>query len=345
MHTEYNHSDTQPVSSADELLHLYRQMLLLRRFELTAQDLYRRGSIPGFIHLYVGEEAVAVGVCAALRSDDYITSTHRGHGHALAKGVPPNEVMAELWGRETGCSRGRGGSMHLYDANHGLLGTNGLVAAGIPIAVGAALAAKLRSAGQVAVAFFGDGAVNHGAFHEGINLAGAWDLPVVLVCENNLYATETPLTVATRNTIIASRGAAYGIPSEAVEGNDVEAVLDAATRAVKRARSGDGPTLIECRTYRTLGHHEGDPGTGYRTKEEVDLWKGRCPIAKAKSKLLSQGSVAVEFLQGIEREIESVIASAVQFAEASPWPSAGAAFVGVFPESSDSNSEGQWEPE
>lgn len=232
--------------------------------------------------------------------------------------------------------------MHLYNAARGLLGTNGLVAAGIPIAVGAALAAKLRSGSQVAVTFFGDGAVNHGAFHEGINLAGAWDLPVLLVCENNLYATETPLTVATRNIDIASRGAAYGIPSEAVEGNDVEAVFDAATRAVKRARRGEGPTLIECRTYRTLGHHEGDPGTGYRTKEEVELWKSRCPVAKTKSKLLSQGSVAPELLQAIEREVESVIASAVQFAEASPWPSPADAFSGVFPESSDPSSGGLW---
>lgn len=317
-------------------------MFLLRRFELTAQALYRRGSIPGFIHLYVGEEAVAVGVCAALRPDDYITSTHRGHGHALAKGVPPNDVMAELWGRETGCSRGRGGSMHLYDPTHGLLGTNGLVAAGVPIAVGAGLAAKLRSASQVAVAFFGDGAVNHGAFHEGINLAGAWDLPVILVCENNLYATETPLTVATRNVDIASRGAAYGVPSEAVEGNDVEAVLDAATRAVQKARNGNGPTLIECRTYRTLGHHEGDPGTGYRTKEEVELWKNRCPLAKAKSKLVSEGSVAPELLQAMEREVESIVTAAVQFAEASPWPSAAGAFREVFPESRKPGLEDQW---
>jgi 2-oxoisovalerate dehydrogenase E1 component len=322
-----------------ELLRLYRTMLLLRRFELTAQDLYRRGSIPGFIHLYVGEEAVAAGVCAHLRHDDYITSTHRGHGHALAKGVPPREVMAELWGRSTGCSRGRGGSMHLYDPDHGLLGTNGLVAAGIPIAVGAALGGAFRRDGQVAVSFFGDGAVNHGAFHEGINLAAAWKLPAVFVCENNLYATETPFAIATRNQDVASRGAAYGIRSAAVDGNDVEAVWTAAGEAIRAAREGEGPALIECRTYRVLGHHEGDPGTGYRTKDEVEAWKRRCPIARTRSRLIEQEMAPEREVRAVEEEVEATVTEAVQFADASPWPSAAEALRGVFP--GDDIGEGQ----
>jgi 2-oxoisovalerate dehydrogenase E1 component len=318
-----------------DLLGLYRAMVLLRRFELTAQDLYRRGSIPGFIHLYVGEEAVAAGVCANLRPEDYVTSTHRGHGHALAKGVPPREVMAELWGRSTGCSRGRGGSMHLYDPDHGLLGTNGLVAAGIPIAAGAALAAKLRGEGQVAVSFFGDGAVNHGAFHEGLNLASAWNLPAVFVCENNLYATETPFAIATRNQDVSSRGAAYGMRSAAVDGNDVEAVWTAAAEAVHAAREAKGPALLECRTYRVLGHHEGDPGTGYRTKDEVESWKRRCPIARAKTRLVEQALVSDSELRAVEAEVESTIADAVSFADASPWPLGAEATAGVFPENGE----------
>jgi TPP-dependent pyruvate/acetoin dehydrogenase alpha subunit len=311
-------------------------MLLLRRFELTARDLYRLGSIPGFIHLYVGEEAVAVGVCAHLTARDYITSTHRGHGHALAKGVPPREVMAELWGRSTGCSRGRGGSMHLYDPDHGLLGSNGLVAAGIPIAAGAALAAKLRRDGQVAVSFFGDGAVNHGGFHEGVNLAAAWNLPAIFVCENNLYATETPFQIATRNTDVSARGVAYGIPAVAVDGNDIEAVWAAAGHAVDNARAGKGPALLECRTYRVLGHHEGDPGTGYRTSEEVEFWKKLCPISRLKAKLSTQFST--EEIRAVEEEVELTIAGAVRFAEASPWPQASEALTGVFPD----NEGGAW---
>lgn len=314
------------------LLQLYRQLSLLRQFELKAQELYRRGSIPGFIHLYVGEEAVAVGVCSHLQNDDYITSTHRGHGHALAKGVPPREVMAELWGRQTGCSRGRGGSMHLYDPENGLLGTNGLVGAGIPIAAGAALAAKLAGTSRVAVSFFGDGAVNHGAFHEGANLAAAWNLPVVLVCENNLYATETPFRVATRNQDVSSRAQAYGMQGVAVDGNDVQEVFAAAGEAIDQARRGGGPTLIECRTYRILGHHEGDPGTGYRTKEEVEKWRERCPISRLKTQILTLNVADEIALREIEAEVEGVIADAIEFADSSPWPAAADLPRAVFPE-------------
>jgi len=324
--------DASPIGDGFPMIEAYRRMVLIRRFELKAQDLYRRGNIPGFIHLYVGEEAVAVGICLNLKADDYVTSTHRGHGHALAKGIPPNEVMAELWGRSTGCSGGRGGSMHLYDPAAGFLGTNGMVAAGIPIAAGAALAAQLRGSDQVAVAFFGDGAVNHGAFHEGINLAATWNLPVVFVCENNLYATETPFAIATKNRDVASRGAAYGISSESVDGNDVEAVWAAAKQAISRARAGEGPTLVECRTYRLVGHHEGDSGSGYRSKEEVEAWRRRCPIASVRAKALKEHLASEAELKAIEDEVDSVIGDAVRFADASPWPDAAEAFKHVFPD-------------
>lgn len=304
-----------------ELLTLYERMKLIRHFELAAQEVYRKGEMPGFIHLYVGEEAVAAGVCAHLRPDDWITSTHRGHGHALAKGVSPKRVMAELYGRATGCCGGRGGSMHLYSAVDGLFGTNGLVGAGIPPAVGVGLSAKARGTDQVAVAFFGDGAVNHGAFHESINFAGAQDAPVLFVCENNLYATATPLSVATKNTDIASRAAAYGIPGIAVDGNDVIDVWRATKEAVDRARSGKGPTLLEARTYRTVGHHEGDPLVGtYRTQAELDQWKERCPIAALERRLLDADLATPAALAEIDERVRAKIAEALEFSRQSAQP-------------------------
>ena len=242
---------------------LYRGMVLIREFELKAREVFRSGRMPGFIHVYVGEEAVATGVCAALRKDDYVASTHRGHGHAVAKGVPPREVMAELLGGTSGCSGGRGGTMHLYDPTVGFLGSNGVVPPSILIASGAALSAQLRRSGQVAVAFFGDGGSNNGAFHEGLNMAAAWNLPVIFVCENNLYATETPFAKVTKNTNVASRAAGYGIPGARLDGNNVVEVYQRACEAVERARAGQGPTLLECLTYRWFGHHEGDPGISY----------------------------------------------------------------------------------
>ena len=226
-----------------DLLSLYRQMFLIRRFEQTAQVMYRNAELPGFIHLYIGQEATAVGVMAHLRQNDWITSTHRGHGHALAKGVPAKTVLAELAGKAAGCCGGRGGSMHLYASSAGLFGTNGVVAAGIPAAVGLAISAKVRGTDQAVVAFFGEGATSHGAFHEAVNFGGIQNAPVVFVCENNLYATATPLVMATRNTNIASKAAAYGIPGVQVDGNDVLAVWQAAGEAIRRARAGDGPTL------------------------------------------------------------------------------------------------------
>ena len=252
------------------LLGFYEQMVLVRRFERIVQTLYRNGDLPGFVHLYIGQEATAVGVIAQLRPDDWITSTHRGHGHVLAKGVPPRILLAELAGKATGCSGGRGGTMHLYAPSVGLFGTNGIVAGGLPAAVGLGLSAMTRGTDQVAVALFGDGAVNHGAFHESVNFSGIQNAPVVFVCENNLYATATPLSMTTRNVDIASKAAAYGVPGVAVDGNDVLAVWQVAGEAIGRARAGEGPTLIESRTYRMVGHHEGDPLVGtYRTCKDA----------------------------------------------------------------------------
>ena len=304
--------------SRDLVLSLYRSMQRMRQFELRIQQTYRSGVMPGFIHLYVGEEAVAAGVCAHLSREDYVTSTHRGHGHALAKGVPVKEAFAEIWGKPTGVNGGRGGSMHIYDPSCGFLGTNGIVAAGIPIAGGAAMAASLRGDGHVAVSFFGDGAVNNCAFHEGINLAAALMLPVVFVCENNLYATETPFHRVTRNTNVASRAAAYGIPGIGIDGNDVLEVHRVAGEAIARARAGEGPTLIECATYRPLGHFEGDPGTGYRPKEEIAEWKLRDPIDRLAGTAMQAGLVAEAELRDIEQQVEREIEEAYEFARLSP---------------------------
>lgn len=309
-----------------QLLALYEQMTLIRRFELTAQDVYRKGEMPGFIHLYVGEEATAVGVCANLRRDDWVTSTHRGHGHALAKGVSAAEVLAELYGKAGGCCGGRGGSMHLYKLDTGLFGTNGFVGGGLPATVGLGLSARTRGTDQVAVAFFGDGAVNHGAFHESLNFAGVQKAPVVFVCENNRYATATPLAMATLNTEIASKAAAYGIPGVAVDGNDVLAVHRVARQAIERARAGEGPTLIEAKTYRVVGHHEGDPLTGtYRTQQELDAWLARCPIATFRDKLIASGRATAAELDAIDRQVEQTITAAGDFARRSPAPNPAAA--------------------
>jgi pyruvate dehydrogenase E1 component alpha subunit len=301
-------------------LALYRKMLELREFELKVQELYRRGMLPGFVHLYVGEEASGVGVCSNLKPDDLIYSTHRGHGHALAKGVPGRDVFAELWGKSTGSSGGRGGSMHLYAPEYGFMGTNGIVGAGIPLATGSALSAQLRKSGQVVVAFFGDGAVNSGSFHEGLNFGAVWNLPVVYVCENNLYATEMAFRRATKNTSVASRAAAYQMPGIAVDGNDVIAVYNAAKEAIDRARADGGPTLIEAKTYRFVGHHEGDPGTAYRTREEVEEWKNRDPIQRLRQKLLSTDGVAEKDLEQIHQDVQVWLEDAVQFGQQSAEP-------------------------
>lgn len=304
------------------LLWLFERMVLLRRFETAAQTACRDGETPGFLHLYIGEEATGVGICAHLRQEDWVTSTHRGHGHALAKGADPGRVMAELFGRADGICGGRGGTMHLYDRSVGLFGTNGVVAAGIGHALGAGLGARQLGSDAVGVAFFGDGASNHGAFHEALNFAAVQRAPAVFVCENNLYATATALSDVTRNPEIATRAAAYGMPGVAVDGNDVIAVWTVMGEAVARARQGGGPTLIEAKTYRTVGHHEGDPVTGtYRTQTEVDAWTKRDPIEAFRRRLTEEYRAAsTEQLAAIEARIEEVVQEALEFARRSPIP-------------------------
>jgi 2-oxoisovalerate dehydrogenase E1 component len=319
---------------ADRMVGLYRDMVLLRKFELAAQVACRKGETPGFLHLYIGQEATATGVCAHLKSTDWITSTHRGHGHALAKGMDPRVLMAELYGKHDGCCGGRGGTMHLYDAATGLFGTNGLVGGGIPSAVGAAISAKYRGTDGVAVAFFGDGATNHSAFHESLNFAGVRRAPVVFVCENNLYATATALSSVTLNPEVATRAAAYGIPGVAVDGNDVLAVYEATRHAVERARRGEGPTLIESKTYRTVGHHEGDPVIGlYRTQDEVDAWAKRCPIQTFKRKILEDYAVVTgSELDEIDAGIDAAVTEAIEYARRSPEPEPSTYSLHVFAE-------------
>src|SRR5918997_2400171 len=289
------------------LLSLYREMVLIRRTEEQLARAYQQGHIPGACHTYVGQEAVAVGVCARLRPDDVVFSTHRGHGHALAKGVPPRELIAELLGRATGCSRGRGGSMHLFAPEVGLMGTTGIVGPNILQATGAGYSFKLLESDRVSVGFFGDGAVNNGAFHEGVNMAAIWDLPVLFVCENNLYATEVPFSSATRNTDVAERANSYGLPGIAVDGNDVLAVYEAAGEAIARARARRGPSLLECRTYRTRSHAEGMRDAGYRTQDEVADWQGRDPIARLRSGLLERGIASENELQDVDETVEELV--------------------------------------
>jgi len=303
-----------------QLLALYRRMQTIRRCEEHLARAHQRGLIHGACHTYVGEEAIATGVCAHLGQDDVVFSTHRGHGHALAKGVTPQSLVAELFGRQTGCSRGRGGSMHLFSPEVGMMGTSGIVGPCILQAAGAGYSFKLLKSDHVAVAFFGDGAVNNGAFHEGLNLAGIWRLPVLFVCENNGFATEVPFTYASGSPSVAGRAAAYGLPGVEVDGNDVLAVSQAAAEAVERARAGGGATLIECKTYRTRPHAEGMGDYTYRTREEVELWKTRCPIARLRRLLTEQAIAGENELQAIDDEVEEEAQSAIRFGEQSAWP-------------------------
>lgn len=304
----------------EQLIALYRQMVEIRRTEEQLARSYQASLIMGACHTYVGEEAIATGVCAHLRPDDAVFSTHRGHGHALAKGVSVREVMAELFGRATGCSQGRGGSMHLFSPEVGLMGTSGIVGPCILQATGAGYSFKLLKTDRVGVAFFGDGASNNGAFHEGLNLASIWDLPVVFVCENNLYATEVALADAAGNPNVAERAVAYGIPGIAVDGNDVLAVYEAAGEAVARARSGGGPTLIEGKTYRTRPHAEGMRDGGYRTQEEISAWKARDPIKIYQERLLAEEIANTDEIEAIEAEVKATVEDAFEFSKNSPWP-------------------------
>ena len=299
---------------------MFQKMIEIRQFEEAAGSLYQRGELPGFLHLYIGEEATAVGICANLNDDDYITSTHRGHGHLIAKGGRRDRMMAELFGRATGYCKGKGGSMHIADISIGILGANGVVGAGIPIATGAALSSKLRKTEQVAVSFFGDGATNQGAFHESLNLAAVWELPVVFVCENNQFGMGTPQREHQKVTDIAIRAQSYDMPGLRVDGNGVLAVYEAGYEAVERARSGRGPTLINCNTYRYRGHHIGDPGTSYRDRAEIEEWQKRDPIARLRKVLVDEEGVSKETLTAMEETLQADLDAAIEYAKTSPLP-------------------------
>lgn len=303
-------------------------MLRIRKCEEQLAKCHQRGLIHGACHTYVGQEAIAVGVCSHLRREDVVFSTHRGHGHALAKGVSTFELMAELFGREAGCSRGRGGSMHLFSPETGMMGTSGIVGPCILQAAGAGYSFRILKTDRVAVAFFGDGAVNNGAFHEGLNLASIWKLPVLFVCENNQYATEVPFAYSAGNPEVATRGAAYGIPGVLVDGNDVLEVARAAGEAVERARAGNGPTLLECRTYRTRAHAEGMGDFGYRTREEVEEWKKLCPIERLRTRMVAVGLNVTD----TEKAIDAEVADATQAAEIAAWPDPSSASSFIYAE-------------
>jgi len=320
--------DTVAQTTADlseaELLGLYRQMLIIRLTEEQLARAHQQGLVHGACHTYVGEEAIAVGVCAALRDDDTVFSTHRGHGHALAKGVPPRELIAELLGRATGCSHGRGGSMHVFSPEVGMLGTSGIVGPSLLMAAGVGYAFRLAKSDRVSVAFFGDGASNNGAFHEALNMATIWKLPVLFVCENNQYATEVPFVSVAGNPDVSARGAGYGIPSFDLDGNDVVAVSTAAREAVRRARAGDGPALLACTTYRTRAHSEGMRDAGYRSREEVDAWRARDPVKRLREQLPAAAA------EQTEREIQALVDEALEWAKSSPYPDPSAVLEHVY---------------
>ncbi|HSB77871.1 MAG TPA: thiamine pyrophosphate-dependent dehydrogenase E1 component subunit alpha [Candidatus Methylomirabilis sp.] len=313
------------------LLEIYRKMVAVRTFEETAADLFLKGQLPGFLHCYIGEEAVAAGVCAHLTAQDMITSTHRGHGHAVAKGARFDMMMAELFAKKTGYCHGKGGSMHIADLDLGILGANGIVGGGIPIATGAGLALKMQGSDRVTVAFFGDGASNTGAFYEGVNLAAVWNLPVVFVCENNQYAESTPRTTHQKVKYVSDRAAAFNIPGVTMDGMDVFDVYQKTGEAIDRARAGEGPILLEARTYRFLGHFVGDPQP-YRTKEEVEQWKQRDPILLFRKRVLGEGKFAAEELDAIDAALKKEIEAAVQFGRESPEPDIESALQDIFTE-------------
>jgi pyruvate dehydrogenase E1 component alpha subunit len=303
----------------ERMLRIYSMMNDIRKFEEKALSLFEANKLRGSVHLYIGQEAIAATVCSRLSDQDMITSTHRGHGHCLAKGAEPGRAMAELMGKATGYCKGRGGSMHIADLTKGNLGANAIVGGGIPIAVGGALAAKMKGTGQVAVAFFGDGASNQGTFHEAINLAAVWKLPVVFVCENNEFGISVHVSESTSVKDISDRAAGYGIPGESVDGNDVFAIDEAFGKALERAKSGGGPTLIECKTYRWLGHWTGDPQV-YRTREQVEAWKKKDPIKRLREHLVAKKLSDTGALDAIEEASRRKIDEAADFAMNSPDP-------------------------
>ena len=306
---------------SEKLKRMYRRMVVIRKFEENIYDIYTRGLMPGLAHLYIGEEAVAVGACEALGEEDYITSTHRGHGHLIAKGGNIDRMMAEVMGKVDGYCRGKGGSMHIADMSLGILGANGIVGGGLGIVTGAGLSAKLRGTDQVALAFFGDGAMNQGIFLETINMAAIWKLPVIYLCENNQYGEYTPMQKVTAGKTLCDRAAAFDVPAKEVDGLDVLAVYESTNWAVERARSGEGPSFLQCHTYRYQGHHVGDQNK-YRTREEVEEWRAKDCIAKLAKTMISESLATEEELKLIDDEVEQEVEAAVQFGLDSPMPEA-----------------------
>ena len=304
----------------DTLLKLYRTMVTIRRFEERGIPETGQRRMSASVHSSAGQEAVPTGVCAHLSNEDYIGSTHRGHGHCIAKGVEPKAMMAELFGRTTGSNKGKGGSMHIADMSKGMLGTNGVVAASVPLAVGAALTSKIKKLGRVAVAFFGDGGANQGVLHESMNLASVWKLPVIFCCENNQYAESTPVEYALSTARVVDRAPGYNMPGIHVDGMDVFAVYDAAGEAIARARAGEGPSLLECLTYRYYGHTVFDNPLSYRTKEEEEHWRNRDPIKLFREAVIPQGDVTSEELDQIDQEATDLMEEAIKFADESPLP-------------------------
>ena len=304
---------------------MLKGMLRIRLFEEKIQELYLAGYIPGSMHLSTGQEAIPVGVCMNLQKDDYLLSSHRGHGHMLARGAEYTYMMAELYGRRTGYCKGKGGSMHFAHVKIGVLGTNGIVGGGIPIATGVGFSSKYLKNNRITACFFGDGAAETGAFHEGLNFAAVLKVPVIFIIENNQYAISVPRRLSDCLEDLSIRATGYGMPGESVDGNDVIAVYGAARRAVHRARSGEGPTLIECKTYRWHGHHAGEPRDGliYRSQEEIDTWKKKCPIQRLKSALMEEKIIAASDIEKIEREFEQELEKAIAYANESPFPNEG----------------------
>jgi pyruvate dehydrogenase E1 component alpha subunit len=314
---------------AEQKLEMLRTMLRIRAFETRADELFMRAAVRGTTHLYIGEEAIATGACSAIERHDYITSTHRGHGHCIAKGADIRLMMAELFGKETGYCRGKGGSMHIADVKAGNLGANGVVGGGLAIATGAALACKLRKNGSIVLCFFGDGASNQGVFHESLNMASVWDLPVVYLCENNQYAISTPVQLAVNIENISQRGAAYNLPGVTVDGNDILAVYEVVSKAVYRARKGGGPSLIECKTYRWRGHSQRD-NQSYRTKAEIEAWKERGPIKRFKAVLMAEDILSEDDFQNMMAQVEEEADEAIRFAQDSPYPEEEELHTGVY---------------
>ncbi|WP_137289927.1 thiamine pyrophosphate-dependent dehydrogenase E1 component subunit alpha [Natronorubrum halophilum] len=317
------------LESAEGRLEALRRMVTIRAFDEEAGDRFADGEIPGFVHLYIGEEAVGVGTCAALEPDDYIASTHRGHGHCIAKGLDPKLMMAELYGKADGYCNGKGGSMHIADVDAGMLGANGIVGAGPPLATGAALTIDYQDRDQVAVSFCGDGAVAQGQVHEAINLAATWDLPAVFVVENNGYGEATPLDKQHNVENLSDTAQAYDIPGLTVDGMDVTAVAEAVSEARARARAGDGPTFIEAKTYRYRGHYEGDEEP-YRDADEIERWKDRDPIESFKRRLIDRGELTEDEFDDLQAEVDAIIEEACAYAEEAPTPSPAEAYDDMF---------------